>query len=141
MYTAGLPLSLFVLTLASTSARPAAAAAPSQAEEAGFHTYNLARRGRMFTDGNGMFDTSAFKAEKEHVANKYAHSNARYKRNLEEGRSRAIRTKKRSRRSRIEPFDIAKQSLARRQNSGGSGSVELIDGEGDICLHAPRPCR
>ena len=108
--------------------------------------FALNKRSRSFQDANGMFDVSAFEKEKEMVAQKYAHSNARYRRNLEEGKVKVRSRQKRN--TEEEPvYDMAKreyiytsssrnhhQQHSKRQSSGTTGSVELIDCE---CTHLP----
>jgi len=109
---------LAVLALASVAA---ASPAPPPSGRNSVHTFQLAKRGRTFADENGIFNPTLFAEDADLIASKYRHGNARYKRNLEQGK---VQQRKRS--SVVQPVhDIAVQ---KRQSSGGSkGSVELID--------------
>lgn len=116
------------LGLAAVAAVQQAAAAPQQAHtDSTAYTFSLARRGRSFADENGIFSPKLFQEDKEHVANKYRHGNARYKRNLAEGRiAEQQQERQRQRRKRSEGGQL--HDVNKRQSSGGnSGSVELID--------------
>lgn len=139
---ASLPLALLVLS-STASASPLQADQQQQQPEASTSTstnkqafrYALAKRSRTFADANGMFDVSAFQKEKEMVAQKYAHSNAKYRRNLELGK---VKLRRRSA-QQLEPvYDYARRDYigeasssssphihSKRQSS--SGAVELTD--------------
>ena len=91
--------------------------------------YQISKRGRSFADEHGVFVPALFQEDKEHVANKYRHGNARYKRNLREGKIAPQKKHKRAGAgAALAPVhDVNEQRLARRQNGGNQGSVELID--------------
>lgn len=136
-----LPLALLAVLSTSTTSSSASPMQPPESSSTSkqAHRYTLSRRSRTFADEHGMFDVSAFQQEKEMVAHKYAHSNARYRRNLEQGRVR-LRSRRRDERSTPSPvYDVAKRQYvdehhhhhhSKRQSSssgGSTGSVELID--------------
>lgn len=122
------------------SAAPSTSASPMHEERQGAstskqaHRFNLAKRSRSFADANGMFDVAAFQQEKEMVAHKYAHSNARYRRNLDQG---MVNPPSRRRSEPAPVYDVAKReymhhSHSKRQSSssgGTTGAVELTDCE------------
>lgn len=147
VHTSSLSLPLALSLLGALASSSTSSASPTtQHQEAGSsskqaYRYALAKRSRSFQDANGLFDVSAFQKEKEMVAQKYAHSNARYRRNLEQGK-----VKVRSRRSHTiqeeeQPvYDMATRQYihtgsrsrqSKRQSSssssGTTGSVELTD--------------
>ena len=110
---------LAVLALASVAAASPAPLAQSSNGNT-VHTYQLGKRGRSFADENGIFNPKLFAEDADHVASKYRHGNARYKRNLAQGK---VQPRKRS--SVVHPVhDVAMQ---KRQSGTSKGSVELID--------------
>jgi len=113
---------LALLAAASATAAAASPAGPVQ-------RYQISKRGRSFADEHGVFVPALFQEDKEHVANKYRHGNARYKRNLREGKIAPQKKQKRAGAgAALAPVhDVNEQRLARRQNGGNQGSVELID--------------
>lgn len=141
-----LPLALSLLGALASSSTSSASPTTQQQQEAGSsnskqaYRYALAKRSRSFQDANGLFDVSAFQKEKEMVAQKYAHSNARYRRNLELGKVK-VRSRRRlnDEEERQPVYDMATRQYihtdprsrhSRRQSSsssGTTGSVELTD--------------
>lgn len=116
-----------VLALASVAVASPAASASLPPQRDGVHTFSLGKRGRTFADENGVFNPKLFAEDYDHVSAKYRHGNARYKRNLAEGkiRKRAVPS---SSGGELHPVhDIAKRQSS--SGGGSSGSVELIDGE------------
>lgn len=131
---------LALLAVLSSSATSSTSASPTQPQEAGgssskqAYRYALGKRARTFADASGMFDVSAFQQEKDMVVHKYAHANARYRRNLEQGKVH-VRSRRAERSEPLPVYDVSKREyvgssrLLKRQNSssGSTGSVELID--------------
>ncbi|CAD6586459.1 MAG: hypothetical protein CYPHOPRED_003543 [Cyphobasidiales sp. Tagirdzhanova-0007] len=115
-------LALVALALSSSASTSAGAPGP-----AGVHTYQLARRGRSFADHAGVFDPTALAADRDRVASKYAHSNARYKRNLHQGRLPPKQPRRRSSLNTPAPYDVSQHLSRRQSSSAGSGSVPLTD--------------
>jgi len=114
-----LPVSL--LALAAASASTSATPTGSSSNTGNAQKYQISKRGRTFADADGIFNPALFKEDKDHIAAKYQHGKAQYKRNLEAGK---VQQRKRS--EVIQPVhDISK--LRARQSGGNRGSVELID--------------